>query len=295
MKQQANYEELFATLEAQGVHVSAEYRRKIQTRMNGVLAHEPTIGVFGKTGAGKSSLCNAIFGREICEISDVAACTRSPKEVIVGIGDKGLKLLDVPGVGESSERDKEYQELYRELLPRLDLVLWVLKGDDRAFSSDEEFYHGLVKPELQAGKPFFIVLNQIDKIEPFREWDETERRPGVRQASNIEEKRRNVAGFFDLPLDQVIAVSANERFGLVELVDAIVHALPDDQKLNVLREVKEENRSNAAKKEAEEGFVKTLIDVVVDLVPHIPQVAKAAAKQILKSASEWKVWPWNWF
>lgn len=294
MKQKQNYEELFATLESQGIHVSPEYRQKIQTRINGVLTYEPTIGVFGKTGAGKSSLCNAIFGRDICEISDVAACTREPQEVIIGIGDKGIKLIDVPGVGESNERDREYQKLYRKLLPQLDLVLWVLKGDDRAFSSDEEFYHSLVKPELKEGKPFFIVLNQADKIEPYREWDEKANRPSSKQASNIEEKRRNVAGFFDLPLDQVIAVSANERFGLVELVDAIVHALPDDKKMNVLVEVKEENRSTSAKKEAEEGFVKTLIDLVVDVIPAIPPIAKAAAKKILKTASEWKVWPWNW-
>lgn len=294
MKQQKNYEELFTTLAAQGIHISPEYRDKIQKRINGVLNYEPTIGVFGKTGAGKSSLCNAIFGRDICEISDVAACTREPQEVIVGIGGKGIKLLDVPGVGESSERDREYEDLYRGLLPELDLVLWVLKGDDRAFSSDEQFYHGLVKPHLQQGKPFFIVLNQVDKIEPFREWDEQARRPGTKQANNIEEKRRNVAGFFGLPLDQVIAVSANERFGLIELVDAIVHALPDDTKLNVLSEVKEENRSSAAKKDAEEGFVKTLIGLVVDLVPQIPPIAKEAAKKVLKAASEWKVWPWNW-
>lgn len=279
--------QLFATFEAQGVHISSAYREKINGRVTDALSYQPVIGVLGKTGAGKSSTCNALFGKDICAISDVAACTREPQEVIVGVGDKGIKLLDVPGVGESGERDREYEQLYQRLLPELDLVLWVLKGDDRAFSSDEQFYHKLVKPYLDVGKPFFIVLNQVDKIEPFREWDEAARRPGVRQAAHIEEKRRSVAGFFSLPLERVIAISANEHYGLVELVDAIVHALPNDKKLTVLREVKKENRSEQAKQEAESGLFDFIVDLVVDLVPGVPQALKSAAKSVISKVSSW--------
>jgi predicted GTPase len=168
----------------------------------------------------------------------------------LSIGGKGLKLLDVPGVGENSERDKEYNELYQKLLPELDLILWVLKGDDRAFSSDEQFYKRLIRPYLDAGKPFLIVINQVDKVEPFREWDEKNRRPAGKQAINIEEKHRIVAGIFDRPLEQVITVSANERYHLVELVDAIIHALPNEQKFIVLDKIKhvEEEELEQAKR-----------------------------------------------
>jgi len=128
--------------------------------------------------------------------------------------------------------------------------LWVLKGDDRAFSSDEQFYKRLIRPYLDAGKPFLIVINQVDKVEPFREWDEKNRRPAGKQAINIEEKHRIVAGIFDRPLEQVITVSANERYHLVELVDAIIHALPDEQKFIVLDKIKhvEEEELEQAKR-----------------------------------------------
>jgi uncharacterized protein len=247
----------FAILEQQGVAIPSQYKEKIEEKLNKINSYEPKVGVFGKTGVGKSSLCNALFGQDICEISDIKSCTREPKEIFLSIGGSGLKLLDVPGVGESGIRDKEYEELYEQLLPELDLIFWVLKGDDRAFSSDEQFYKRLVRPYVKAGKPFFVVINQIDKIEPFREWDEEKRMPSAKQSKNIEEKRIAVSGFFELNMAQVLAVSANERYGLIELVDSIVHMLPNSQKLIVLEKIKkaedEKIKAEEAKAKAEEA------------------------------------------
>lgn len=280
MTQPQKHEQLFDILARQGVLIPEEYGRKIFEQIDQVNGYEPLVGVFGKTGAGKSSLCNAVFGRDICPISDVGACTRGAQEVQLGIGSKGMKLLDVPGVGESGVRDKEYDRLYREWLPKLDLVLWVIKADDRALASDESFYKRLVRPYVEVGKPFFIVLNQVDKIEPFREWDEQARQPGPRQAANIEEKRRSVAGFFGLPLDQVITVSANERYGLVELVDKVIHALPREKRVSVLREVQEEYRSETAREQTRSGIADTIVEVI-DVLPlpaPIKFIAKAAVR-----------------
>lgn len=38
-------------------------------------------------------------------------------------------ITDLPGVGESRDRDAEYEALYRDILPELDLVLWLIKAD----------------------------------------------------------------------------------------------------------------------------------------------------------------------
>ncbi|MBW6101324.1 hypothetical protein HTY54_20665 [Escherichia coli] len=40
--------------------------------------------------------------------------------------------LTCPGVGESRDRDAEYEALYRDILLELDSVLWLIKADDRA-------------------------------------------------------------------------------------------------------------------------------------------------------------------
>lgn len=262
-----NNHQFFTHLEKNRILIPKEYQEKITEKINNVLNYTPSVGVFGKTGAGKSSLCNALFGEDTCKVSDIAACTRDPQHVLLSMGEKGMRLVDVPGVGESGERDKEYAKLYNSLLPELDLVLWVLKGDDRAFSSDEVFYKNIVKPHIKNGIPFFIVLNQVDKIEPMREWDVENRQPGSKQSKSIEEKRRVVAGFFELPLSQIIAVSANEKFGLIELVDRIVEALPEEKRFSVLRNVEKEHQSENSQKSAEKGLWDYALEAIKAIVP----------------------------
>lgn len=254
---------IFDVLNEHGNELSDDQKQQIERKLTEMLNYKPTIGVLGKTGAGKSSLCNALFGQDICPVSDVAACTRATQDVLLEIGKgKGITLMDVPGVGETGERDQEYEALYRKLLPKLDAVLWVLKADDRAYSIDIDFYKALVKPHMEAGVPFIVVLNQVDKIEPFREWQLEDRRPGPKQAINIDAKVIDVAASFGLKQSQIIPVSADENFGLSRLVDELIFSLPDEKKVAVINQVPRENRSPQAIEETKSSIGRTLASVV---------------------------------
>jgi len=249
--------------EKAGIPIPPEQREAIEARLNEILTYVPKVGVFGKTGVGKSSLCNALFGQDICVISDVESCTRDPQEVLLNIGGKGIKLVDLPGIGENEARNAEYAMLYNSFLPELDLVLWVIKGDDRAFSTDSEFYENIVKPYVNEQKlPFFFVVNQVDKIEPFREWDISAHKPGINQSANIDKKIEAVGRAFKYPKKNVIAISANEKYGLVDLVDTIAYALPKEKRMGFAREVPKELHTSAFDSWIKESWAENVEDAV---------------------------------
>ncbi len=267
---------------------------KIIDKLKHTINYEPVIGVMGKTGAGKSSLCNAIFRSNICEVSDIGACTREVKRMKLTFGKRSLILIDIPGVGESKERDEEYKTLYRSLLPELDIVLWVLKGDDRAFASDEYFYHHVIKTSQEGDEKIVFVLNQIDKIEPYREWDTVNNCPSPSQLQHIKEKQAYVEKCFHYPRNQIVAVSANDKYNIDLLVEEIIRCLPKHAKSNVIAQVDPKNRTDRAVEESIEAFgegVSDFIDNLLDVVP-LPSPVKTALKAtkgVVVSAAK-KVW-----
>lgn len=74
-----------------------------------------------------------------------------------------MVITDLPGVGESRDRDAEYEALYRDILPELDLVLWLIKADDRALSMDEYFWRHILH---RGHQQVLFVVTQADKTEP---------------------------------------------------------------------------------------------------------------------------------
>lgn len=245
-------------------------------------SYQPRVAIFGKTGSGKSSLCNAVFGDDVAPVSDIEACTRNPQEYLLQLSpDKAIVLLDVPGVGEAAHKDDEYVPLYKSLLPNVDLLLWVIRCDDRAMTIDLHVWNDLVKHHVTKGAPAFIVLNQIDRVNPVREWDARQRQPGPTQTKTIDGRRDIIARDFGLPRIDIVPVSAMEGYGITELVEQIVHRLPNEKKLPFLAAVRNERQSETAKKVAEEGFfeaigswVKKTFKVVQPYIPDILNVLR---------------------
>ncbi|WP_433587486.1 GTPase [Providencia alcalifaciens] len=272
-----------------------EIRESVFNRIKNIIDYEPVIGVMGKTGAGKSSLINAIFKGNVCPVSDVEACTRETKEIKIEFGHRSIRLIDIPGVGENANRDSEYEALYKRLLPKMDLILWVIKGDDRAFSADEHFYQQVLKP-VGGDKKTVFVLNQIDKIEPFREWDIEHNQPSLNQLTNIRKKEAYLIERFGFTEHPVISVSANEKYNISKLVEAMVRALPKEAKSGVVAQVKNDVKTTKIVEEAKGGFEETVDEALDDIIDHylpkpIASVAKAAKKLVVSTVKK----VWNFF
>ncbi|MFG6414076.1 GTPase family protein [Roseateles sp. DC23W] len=279
---QALTKDLFETFRKN--QISDEMIQNLEEKISELGAFVPIVGIFGKTGVGKSSLCNALFGKDTAKVDDVNACTREPQEIFVKISESGsgIKLIDLPGVGEDKLRDSEYSELYRQWVPKLDLVIWVIRADDRTFSVDEFFYENIVKQHVDPAKtPFLVVINQVDKINPIREWDESNRRPGHSQMKIIGERTQWAAGKFAIPSDQIVALSAFEKYNMGALVEAIIDIVPNEKKLGFLNQMDEQVVTEKSRISVVEGIVNYVKEIYAEIRPYIPEIV-AAVKWLVK-------------
>ncbi len=253
-------------------------------QLNHLINYSPTIGLMGKTGAGKSSLINALFQSPLSPVSNVSGCTRQAQYFSMTMSNHTFTFIDLPGVGESLERDKEYHQLYRNLLPELDLIIWVLKADDRAWSSDEQCYRFLTEQCGYQPSRFLFVLNQADKIEPCRQWNELSHQPSPEQAANLELKQQSVITEFK-PYHPVMTVSAVENYQLTELAEQLIQALPAQASSGVARQLNNTYRTQSVETSARNDFgqcVSDIVDTLIDILP-LPALMKSTIGTVKNS------------
>ncbi|HEK1721215.1 MULTISPECIES: GTPase family protein [Morganellaceae] len=252
----------------------ASFKNRFFNQLNHLINYSPSIGLMGKTGAGKSSLINALFQSSLSPVSNVLGCTRQAQRFSMTMNNHTLTFVDLPGVGESLECDKEYHQLYRNLLPELDLIIWVLKADDRAWSSDEQCYRFLTDQCGYEPSRFLFVLNQADKIEPCRQWNEQYHQPSLEQMANLKLKQQAVITAFK-PHHPVMTVSAPEGFQLTELAEQLILALPVQASSGVARQLNSTYRTQSVENSARNDFgqcVSDIVDTIINIIPLPPSI-----------------------
>jgi tRNA modification GTPase len=116
-----------------------------------------TVVIAGRPNAGKSSIMNALAGRESAIVTEIPGTTRDLLREEVQIEGMPVHLIDTAGLRESADPvEIEGMRRARAEIDRADLLLWVF--DDQA---DPE-HLALDRDRLPAGVPLALVRNKID-------------------------------------------------------------------------------------------------------------------------------------
>ncbi len=151
---------------------------------------------------------NALVGERLSIITSKAQTTRHRILGIVNGEDFQMVYSDTPGVLSPNYRLQEKMlEFSRSALVDADVLLYVTDVTDSADRNAD--FLAKVKKMAAAGTKVFLIINKIDLT--------------------TQETLENLVAFWhaQLPEAEIFPISAQERFGVAQLFDAIKDALPE--------------------------------------------------------------------
>ena len=165
------------------------------------------VNIVGNPNVGKSTLMNALVGERLSIITSKAQTTRHRIMGIVNGEDFQMVYSDTPGVlSPNYQLQRQMLEFSRSALVDADVLLYVTEPQD-TIDRNPDFFEK-VKKMSSAGTRVFLIINKIDLT--------------------TQETLESLVSFWhtQLPEATIFPISAQERFGVSQLFDAIKDALP---------------------------------------------------------------------
>ncbi len=212
-------------------------RTEIQQKMENIAP--PKVAIIGFTGVGKSSTLNALFNAGQ-KTSHVRACTKKATSFIGNLepytGSKGtINIYDMPGLGESIIQDEKYYKIYADILPCVDVIIWLFHSGDRAMTPMQNAISRLMNT-IGSGftKKLVFAVNKADAIAPGEcDWNEKFNIPSQEQKKNLKEFEQYILERIHDVLPKwngsIISYSAKRRFHLEQLMTAMIQVMPKDK------------------------------------------------------------------
>jgi GTP-binding protein len=164
----------------------------------------PIVAIVGRPNVGKSSLFNWLAGRRISIVDPTAGVTRDRVSTVVEAGGRFFELIDTGGMG-IADSDNLTADVERQIDVALDsaaVVVFVVDVREGIVPLDQE-----VADRLRVvKKPVVLAANKAD----------------------TEALAQQIGELFQLGYGAPFAVSAEQKLGKIELLDAILAKLPPD-------------------------------------------------------------------
>lgn len=177
------------------------------------------IGIFGRRNAGKSSLINAITGQDLAIVSDVKGTTTDPVKKAMELLPLGpVVLIDTPGLDDEGLLGQKRMEKALQALRQTDIVILTIPADAALDGLEKT----LIQEAKKRGLPFFVVLNKTDLLADKKQ---------------IEEKEKEIAQALSIPLDVIVAVSADKNEGIHVLKEKLANGIPKEQERPLIHDL----------------------------------------------------------
>lgn len=162
------------------------------------------VSILGNPNVGKSTLMNALVGKELSIITHKAQTTRHRILGIVNGDDFQIVISDTPGIIKPAyEMQTSMMNFVKEALVDADVLLYVVTSDEKELK-ETRFYEKIKNTKA----PLYILINKIDQ-------------------TNQEVLEKSVAYWEALfPIAKVYPISALNGFFVPELLNILISELP---------------------------------------------------------------------
>ena len=143
-------------------HILDRLHIVFESAKQGALLREGmSVVILGRPNAGKSSLLNALSGRESAIVTDIAGTTRDIVKEEINIDGMPLHILDTAGVREATDQVEQIGiERAWKALDSADRVLVMLQAGEAIHEEDQ-----IILDKLPTHIPVTLVRNKIDLID----------------------------------------------------------------------------------------------------------------------------------
>jgi tRNA modification GTPase len=176
--------------------------------------------IAGKPNAGKSSLLNALAGREAAIVTDIAGTTRDVLREHIAIDGLPLHIIDTAGLRDSD--DPVEQEGIRRAwaeIERADLVLLLVDSSKTAETNPEKLWRDITA-HARPAVTTWVVQNKTDLCEMAANSEETVLRISAKTGAGLSQLRTQLHRFAGLSNVGESRYSARTRH-----VDALLRSL----------------------------------------------------------------------